>query len=342
GSNVLVVDGNRLGRIRFQGADGNDFNTTAAEIMVEVDGTASLNDIPGVIVLRTRTAGGSLSDKLLVTAAGQVQVPITGSGAGLRIGGDVDLFRSAANILTIPDSVLIDGTVDEVQLTVQGHSTQTNFVILAENSAGTDLLTLATAGQLALPVTGSGAGLLLGGDVQLYRSSANILFTPDSLSVTGILRVGTFLSVQGNQFCHAAATGNTGGRLRIDVTGDHDANIAGYFIDGFTDNLRIIDSAGKTDAVFTFEGRLEIPTTGVGAGIMIGGDAQWYRSAANVFRTPDSVIIDGTLEVGTVQTYTASNVSTDRTYDADATTTDELADILGTLIADLRTIGLVN
>ncbi len=40
-------------------------------------------------------------------------------------------------------------------------------------------------------------------------------------------------------------------------------------------------------------------------------------------------------------TYAASSVSTLRTYDADATTTDELADVLGTLIADLRAIGIL-
>ena len=40
-------------------------------------------------------------------------------------------------------------------------------------------------------------------------------------------------------------------------------------------------------------------------------------------------------------TYTATNVSTDRAYDANATTTAELADVLGTLIADLRLQGIV-
>ncbi len=40
-------------------------------------------------------------------------------------------------------------------------------------------------------------------------------------------------------------------------------------------------------------------------------------------------------------TYTISNGSTDRTYDANATTTDELADILYTLIQDLKQLGLV-
>lgn len=39
--------------------------------------------------------------------------------------------------------------------------------------------------------------------------------------------------------------------------------------------------------------------------------------------------------------YTPTNVTTDRSYDANATTIDELADVLGTLIADLQSLGLV-
>lgn len=39
--------------------------------------------------------------------------------------------------------------------------------------------------------------------------------------------------------------------------------------------------------------------------------------------------------------YTVTNVTTDRTYDANSTTIDELADVLGTLIADLTSLGLL-
>lgn len=39
--------------------------------------------------------------------------------------------------------------------------------------------------------------------------------------------------------------------------------------------------------------------------------------------------------------YTASNVTTDRSYDANATTLDEVADVLGTLISDLRSNGII-
>lgn len=39
--------------------------------------------------------------------------------------------------------------------------------------------------------------------------------------------------------------------------------------------------------------------------------------------------------------YTPTNVTADRAYDADATTVAELGDVLGTLIADLQTAGIL-
>ena len=39
--------------------------------------------------------------------------------------------------------------------------------------------------------------------------------------------------------------------------------------------------------------------------------------------------------------YSVSNVSTDRAYDADSVTIGELADVLGTLIDDLQSYGLI-
>lgn len=49
----------------------------------------------------------------------------------------------------------------------------------------------------------------------------------------------------------------------------------------------------------------------------------------------------GTAPAAQAAAYTPSNVNTDRSYDADATTVDELADVLGTLIADLQSYGLL-
>lgn len=48
------------------------------------------------------------------------------------------------------------------------------------------------------------------------------------------------------------------------------------------------------------------------------------------------------LLAGSGQTYTPTNVTTDRVFDANATSLDELSDVLGTLIADLKTAGVID
>jgi hypothetical protein len=40
-------------------------------------------------------------------------------------------------------------------------------------------------------------------------------------------------------------------------------------------------------------------------------------------------------------TFTITNGGTDRAYDANATSLDEISDVLGTLIADMKVIGLM-
>jgi hypothetical protein len=57
--------------------------------------------------------------------------------------------------------------------------------------------------------------------------------------------------------------------------------------------------------------------------------------------TNDRDTFAGGLFSATTQTYTATNVTTDRSYDANSTTLDEVADVLGTLISDLRAKGIV-
>lgn len=59
----------------------------------------------------------------------------------------------------------------------------------------------------------------------------------------------------------------------------------------------------------------------------------WRRSAW--------VLVDISDLSAPTTTYTPTNVTTDRAFDADATTVEELADVLGTLIADLKTKGII-
>lgn len=67
-----------------------------------------------------------------------------------------------------------------------------------------------SAGQLQLPISGSGAGVLLGGDALIYRVSANLLRTPDGFTVDG-----AFTASGGATLSSAAVSDLTSGRVVI-------------------------------------------------------------------------------------------------------------------------------
>ena len=160
------------------------------------------------------------------TAEGQLQLPMTGSAGGIIIGGDVLLYRSGADTLTIADSVRIIPASGNALLNLEGTATRIrmkdtdnadeNFEITSsagnlnfseiddsfvfvstpfQLQAGTPTLAmvLGSAGQLLLSVTGSAGGVRIGGDVDIYRSAANMLYTPDSMTIAVSLLVDTII-----------------------------------------------------------------------------------------------------------------------------------------------------
>jgi hypothetical protein len=72
--------------------------------------------------------------------------------------------------------------------------------------------------------------------------------------------------------------------------------------------------------------------TGVDIQIDLGGDLAHRGTNVGFY---------GTTPVAQSTAYSPTNVTTDRTYDANSTSLDEVADVLGTLIADLQATGLI-
>ncbi len=143
----------------------------------------------------------------------------------------------------------------------------------------------------------------------------------------------------------------------VNVTGD---TMTG---DLFTQAARIHAQADSTQAfaVKTSGGlsRLRVDTTNNEVELWSGTDLIVYSGSgsgvvASIDGATGDTLIAGALDhdgttVGLFgvtpavrpAAYTVTNGITDRTYDADVTSTAELADVLGTLIADLRTLGIV-
>ena len=83
GSNTVVQDGDDLGIITWNGADGTDRNTNAAMIKCEVDGTPGGNDMPGRLVFRTTADGASsTTERMRINSSGSLTVGQTSQAYG--------------------------------------------------------------------------------------------------------------------------------------------------------------------------------------------------------------------------------------------------------------------
>ena len=75
GSSTVVADGNEIGVISFQAADGTDIESQAASIFVAIDGTPGGNDTPGRMIFATCANGSAgASERMRITEKGQLLV----------------------------------------------------------------------------------------------------------------------------------------------------------------------------------------------------------------------------------------------------------------------------
>lgn len=92
GTPTILNDNDTVGGVLFAAGDGSDMRTKTAQIISQVDGSPSANDVPGRLVFSTRASGGSLSERLRITDSGDVGInqttPTSQSGRVLHISGD--------------------------------------------------------------------------------------------------------------------------------------------------------------------------------------------------------------------------------------------------------------
>ena len=89
----------------------------------------------------------------LGSALGTTPIIVLDENKEMGIGG-----ASAGAKLDVTGNVMIDGGADEVQLTVQGHSTQTSNLMILEQSDGQDRLTVDDYGKTVFTVSPDGDG----------------------------------------------------------------------------------------------------------------------------------------------------------------------------------------
>ncbi|MEK6860376.1 MAG: hypothetical protein AABY07_00255 [Nanoarchaeota archaeon] len=149
----------------------------------------------------------TLGDTNPVVKIGDARIDL---GAGGASAVDVSIYRSAANEITIPNSIKVSRSANAnlIIFNQQGtsgfesilfHSNLWPLTISTESTSdsiwglnitsgatintpgtGTSVFKVSAAGQVKIPITGSAGGLLIGGDTNLYRSAADTLKTDDN------------------------------------------------------------------------------------------------------------------------------------------------------------------
>ena len=83
GTQTIVQNGDELGKIRFYGSDGNDFDNYAAEIKANVDATPGSNDMPGRLVFLTTSDGAAApTERMRIDSSGRLLIGTTTEGDG--------------------------------------------------------------------------------------------------------------------------------------------------------------------------------------------------------------------------------------------------------------------
>ena len=224
--------------------------------------------------LATISAGGALTisgqaqaTNAVLTNSGKTALALTSTGAdtGLTLGGDVTLYRSAADVLKTDDALTVAG-----------------------------ILTASGTGKTAVTISDSGAqssGLTIGGDTNLYRSGADVLKTDDSLEValsatisghltlgaSSVITIGTTNSV--NLYRSAADTLKTDDAMIVAGDLTVQGNLFTQGGSGSAQSVLSLSGTGKTVLSFS-----DTTTT---TGLTVGADTNLYRNAANTWRTDD-------------------------------------------------------
>ena len=110
GSSTVVADGNEIGVISFQAADGTDVESQAASIFVAVDGTPGGNDTPGRMVFATCADGSAgATERMRIHQNGVISMGTTDKIGKLSVSGSYNDGPFGRSVITARDD---DPTVD--------------------------------------------------------------------------------------------------------------------------------------------------------------------------------------------------------------------------------------
>src|SRR3989344_3833353 len=316
-------------------------SATAASATLTLDATSITSDAAmtlttasGSNVTVTRGVGfasATSTDSLYVGGLTQLTAA-TASGTALVIGGDVPLFRSAANTMTLQGTLTVTNGFNLSAGTLAVTAGGTFNAATTTDSLYVGGLTQLTA------ATASGTALVIGGDVPLFRSAANTMTLQGTLTVTNgfNLSAGTLAVTAGGTFNAATTTDSlyVGGLTQLTAaTASGTALVIGGDVPLFrsaantmtlqgtltvTNGFNLsagtlavtaggtFNAATTTDSLYVGGLTQLTAATASGTALVIGGDVPMYRGGQNTLALQGNAsLTNGALIYGDTGTVTA-------------------------------------
>jgi hypothetical protein len=134
---------------------------------------------------------------------------------GLRVGADLHIVTDSGKLFfgTATDTSLYRGGANTLKTDDQFHAVGSLYAGW-NAAAGSYVLQALDTGQVALPIQGATGGLLLGGDVNLYRSAANALKTDDDFYSGGSIIAAANLAARNDSGAIVFGLGDDVGMAR--------------------------------------------------------------------------------------------------------------------------------
>lgn len=258
----------------------------------------------GLVVTRHAGSGNISTSGNCVLSVVNLTAPSSGghTQSGSASLSVLQLTSSGTGTLSAAGSLLVGRAASTGSLSVTG--TAGNFVIADAGTVGASASGTINCGQI-----GQGAN----------STSSSVQFAATVMIDYGNTRVGIGQTTPTAKL-HLGAGSTTASSAPIKLTSGTNMTTA---------------EAGAIE--FTTDDFFATITTGAARKAFVLDDGTRLTSGKIPVATTNGRLVDMTAS----SAYTPSNVTTDRSYNANATTLDELADIVGTMIADLQAKGIL-
>ena len=217
--NTVVQDGDQIGGMYFNAADGTDVNSYAAQIACEIDGTPGSNDVPGRLKFSTTADGASSpTERMRIHSGGVVSF-----NNGIELGSGLD--ATAAN------------TLDDYE---EGTWTPHLYIGSTQETLDVEYGLYRKIGSLvfikchvsASSITGTGAVQIR--NLPFTQASGGLNQTALSIQWSGTLNEDAVYANTWNnnniiQFSYSNGSGNTGTLSESDIAANSNFGIAGCY-----------------------------------------------------------------------------------------------------------------